>query len=218
MSAKRSYYPVFFDLEDRLAVVVGNGAEAALRAEALLEVGARVRVVGREPHKRLRALAGRIELFAQDFAPDDLAGATLAIACADEATNRDVREAATRCRVPLNVVDTPALCDWIHGSVVRRDALVVAISTSGAAPALAVRIKERLTAEYGPEYGRFLELAAEHRAPIAAMGLSSDERRRIWYRIADSEALAALRARDEARARVIFAEEIAKGVEGATRR
>lgn len=207
------FYPVFFDLEGRRAVVIGEGDEAFSRVAALLDVGAIVRVVARRPSTRLRALAesGRLELRERAFAASDLEGAAIAVACADEDTNRLAREAATALRVPLNVVDAPELCDWIHGAVVRRDALVIAISTSGAAPALAVRIKERLAAQYGTEYGQFLELAAEHREPIARTGLSFDARRVIWYRIADSDALEALRRGDEAHARAVFAREIAHG-------
>jgi len=116
---------------------------------------------------------------------------------------------ARAARVPLNVVDRPELCDWIHGAVLRRGRLVVAISTSGAAPALAVRLRDQLAEELGAEYATFLEIAAEHRAPIAASGRSFADRRRVWYRLADSGVLAALRDGDEARARAIFAAELA---------
>ncbi len=206
---KRRYYPVFFDLEGRLAVVIGDGVEAVLRANALLEAGARVRVVGARPHDRLRELGDRIELLARAFVRKDLEGATIAIACGDASANGAARDAATALHVPLNVVDVPPLCDWIHGAVLRRGALVFAISTSGAAPALAVRIKERLAAEYGAEYGRFLDLAAEERDAIGQRGLSFAARRRVWYRIADSEALDALRIGDVRRARAAFARELA---------
>lgn len=205
------YYPVFLDLEDRLAVVAGAGHEIAARAEALLDVGARVRIVTARPSAAVRELAddARVELCERDLRAEDLDGAALAIVAGDEAVARLARAAATAARVPLNVVDRPELCDFIHGAVLRRGALIAAISTSGAAPALAVRMRDRLAAEAGPEYARFLDLAAEHRAPIASSGLDFAARRRLWYRIADSAALAALRAGDEARARVIFADEIA---------
>ncbi len=215
----RRYYPVFLDLEGRVAVVAGSGPELAARAEALLEVGARVRVVTARPNAKIRELAraGSVELRERDFRAQDLDGATLAIAAGDENAARAAREAATAARVPLNVVDTPELCDWIHGAVLRRGALVAAISTSGAAPALAVRIRDRLAAEAGAEYARFLDLAAEHRAQIARSGLDFAARRRLWYRIADSAALSALRDGDEARARAIFAEEIAAALANSAR-
>lgn len=213
----RGYYPVFLDLAGRRAVVAGSGPELAARAEALLDVGARVLVVTARPSAQVRALErdGRIELRVRDLRATDLEDAALAIVAGDDVIARVARAAATAARVPLNVVDRPDLCDWIHGAVLRRGALVAAISTSGAAPALAVRIRDRLAAEAGPEYARFLELAGEHRDRIARSGLDFAARRRLWYRLADSDALAALRDGDEARARAIFAEEIAAGLAAA---
>lgn len=211
----KRYYPVFLDLEGRIAAVVGEGAEVGARALALLDAGARVRVVAARPSAAVRELAeaGRIELRARPFAPGDLDGAALAIATHD--AGPAVRDEATRARVPLNVVDRAELCDWIHGAVLRRGALVAAISTSGAAPALAVRLRDELGESLGPEYARFLEIAAEHRGPIARTGLDVAARRALWYRIADSGALAALRDGDEARAREIVAAEIRGAIDTA---
>ncbi len=209
----RRYYPIFVDLEGKVAVVVGDGPELVTRTLALLAVGARVGVVTARPGAALRELAadGRIDLRARPFAAGDLDGAILAIATHD--AGPAVRDEATRVRVPLNVVDRAELCDWIHGAVLRRGALVAAISTSGAAPALAVRLRDALADELGPEYGRFLEIAAEHRDPIARSGLDFAARRALWYRIADSAALAALREGDEASARAVFADEIRSALE-----
>lgn len=211
----KRYYPIFLDLEGKLAVVVGDGPEVAMRTLALLDVGARVRVVTRHPSAAVRDLAdeGRIGLHARVIEPGDLDGAALAIATHE--AGPAVREEATRVRVPLNVVDRAELCDWIHGAVLRRGALVAAISTSGAAPALAVRLRDELAESLGPEYARFLEMAADHRGPIARTGLDFAARRALWYRLADSDALAALRDGDEERARGIFAGEIWAAVEAA---
>lgn len=209
----KTYYPVFFDLEDRLAVVIGEGHEVAPRAEALLAVGARVRVVSARTVGTILGLAaaGSIELLRRPYAVGDLVGATLAIVTGIGPS--DVLRAEARgMRIPLSVVDRPELCDWIHGSVVRRGRLVVAISTSGAAPALGVRLRERLERELGPEYERFLEIAAEHRLRITRSGLPFAARRRLWYRIVDSPAIAALRSGDGQRARAIVAQEIERAL------
>ncbi len=214
-----SFYPIFLDLEGRLAVVAGEGREVELRAEALIEVGARVRVVTSRPSKKVRELAaeGSIELRERTFATGDLDGAALAISAGDGSVDDAVRAEATTARVPLNVVDRPDLCDWIHGAVLRRGALVAAISTSGAAPAVAVRLRDALAQQVGPEYARFLEIAAENRPRIADSGLDFAARRRLWYRLADSEALRALRDGNEEGARAIFAAEIASAIAGSRR-
>lgn len=209
----KRYYPVFFDLEDRLAVVIGEGHEVAPRAEALLAVGAQVRVVTARTVGKVLELgaSGAIELMRRAYEVGDLQGATIAIVTGIEPS--DVLRAEARgTRIPLSVVDRPELCDWIHGSVVRRGRLVVAISTSGAAPALGVRLREQLERELGPEYERFLEIAAEHRLRITRSGLPFAARRRLWYRIVDSPAIAALRSGDGQRARAIVAKEIERAL------
>lgn len=210
----KRYYPIFLDLEGKVAAVVGDGPEVAVRTLVLLDVGAFVRVVARHPSDALRELAdeGRIELRARAFEPGDLDGAVIAIATHD--AGPALRDEATSARVPLNVVDRAQLCDWIHGAVLRRGALVAAISTSGSAPALAVRLRDELGESLGPEYARFLEMAADHRGPIARTGLDFAARRALWYRLADSGALAALRDGDEERARGIFAGEIRASARG----
>lgn len=205
------YYPVFLDIEARLAVVVGGDELARAKVDALLAVGARVRVVSASPTAALVSLAehGALELRRRAYETGDLDGAAIAIAAPEDGTALEpIRADAERARVPLNVIDRAELCDWIAGSIVRRGRLVVAISTSGAAPALAVRLKERLREELGPEYGRFCELAAELRPTVAASGLDGEARRRLWYAIVDSEALAALRRGDEERARAVVRETI----------
>lgn len=181
------YYPVFFDLEGRLAVVVGEGDAVSARTDAFLEAGARVRVVCLRPDRHVRDLAqtGRVELRHRGYEVGDLEGASLALVVAD-GQEELVRDEADGMHVPLCVVDRLALCDWIHGSVIRRGQLVVAISTSGVAPALAVRLRERLANELGPEYAWFLEIAAQHRRRIAASSLSFAARRALWYRMVDA--------------------------------
>lgn len=209
----KRYYPVFLDLEDDLTVVIGEGDEVVPRTEALLAVGARVRVVSSRPTGKLMELAasGTVELHKRRYEPGDLQGATLAVVTGIEPSELLLAE-ARGTRVQLTVVDRPEICDWIHGSVVRRGRLVVAISTSGAAPALGVRLKQRLERELGAEYERFLEIAAEHRLRITKSGLPFSARRELWYRIVDSPAIAALRSGDGQTARATFAAEIDRAI------
>jgi precorrin-2 dehydrogenase/sirohydrochlorin ferrochelatase len=82
--------------------------------------------------------------------------------------------------------------------------LTIAISTSGKAPALAVRLKERLQHELGPEYERFLELAGELREPLARQVPDFETRKALWYEIVDSEILEVLARGDESAAREII--------------
>lgn len=205
----RRYYPIFMNLENKLCVVVGNGDMALEKAEGLLEAGASVRVIGTEPHPALQRLAeeGRIEHLDRPYRPGDLQEAFLVISERQSGPRdgRVFREASGR-RVPVNVVDDIPHCSFIAPSVVRRGDLVVAISTSGKAPALAVRLRQRLEGELGPHHARFLELAGEIRAPMAERYPDFEERRRLWYELVDSDVLELLEGGRDAEARDRVAE------------
>ncbi len=204
-----SYYPAMLDLGGRRCVVVGGGAVAAGKVEGLLEAGARVAVVAPElaPLLRRRAADGCIDHVPRDYAPGDLAGACLAIGATDDrAVNARVADDARALGLLFNAVDDLAHCNFIAPSVLRRGDLTIAISTSGQAPALAVRLKEQLDRLVGEEHARFLELAADLRQPLAAQQPDFERRRALWYELVDSDVLELLRQGDEAGARRRIAE------------
>ncbi|MEA2624561.1 MAG: precorrin-2 dehydrogenase, partial [Candidatus Binatota bacterium] len=156
-----SYYPAFLALEGRTTVVVGGGAVAESKVESLLVTGATVRVIAPAVTERLRELAGegRIEWSQRPHATGDLAGAFMAIsATGDPAVDSEVACEARERGVLVNVVDDPQRSDFIAAAVLRRGDLVVAVSTSGAAPAVAARIRDRLASEFGREWQVALEL------------------------------------------------------------
>jgi siroheme synthase-like protein len=202
-------YPVFLDLRRRRCVVVGGGAMAAAKARELCAAGARVVVIAELPDAGIEELArgGRLEVRRRAYRDGDLAGAFLAIAAGDDAAEREaVWREASRRGVPLNSVDDPRRCSFIAGAVARRGALTIAISTGGRAPALAVRLREWLEGELGAEHERFLDLAATVRAPLGQRHPDLALRRRLWYRLVDSDALELLRRGDDAGARRRFEE------------
>jgi siroheme synthase-like protein len=196
-------YPAILLLDGRLAVVIGGGHVAERKVRTLLDAGARVRVVAEDPTRGIEARAERneIELLQRRYRHGDLGGAVVAVAATDdEEVNRGVFAEATERGIPVNVVDQVELCTFIAPSIVRQGDLVLAISTGGNAPALAVRIRERLEREYGEEYGRFLELMGELRATVTVPG-DQDERAKAWYRVVDSDVMDIVRAGDTERAR-----------------
>jgi precorrin-2 dehydrogenase len=196
-------YPAILLLEGRLAVVIGGGQVAERKVRTFLDAGAKVRVVTPDVSKgiRRRADAGDIELVERRYEPGDLAGAAAVVAATDdENVNRGVFAEATDAGIPVNVVDNVSLCTFIAPSIVRQGDLVVAISTGGAAPALAVRIRERLEREFGEEYARFLSLMAELREQVKVPG-DQDDRAKAWYRVIDSDVMELVRAGEMDRAR-----------------
>lgn len=176
-------FPVFLNLTGRLCVVFGSGPAAEEKSAALKAAGALVRNVAASPD------------------PADLEGAFLAVSTSQDAgANGMLFDEAGRRGVLFNALDDPPHCQFYFPAVHRQGSLVVALSTSGKCPALAVRLKEKLVAWIGPEYAQFLDMAAAIRIRLRQSGLSFAERRRIWYRVVDSPALELLRAgrRDEA--------------------
>jgi siroheme synthase-like protein len=167
--------PVLLNLEGRVCAVVGAGPHAEEKAGELRAAGAVVRRITRR------------------FEETDLDGAALAVSGSEAEENRRVYEAAVRRGIPVNSLDDPAHCSFYFPSVVRRGGLVVAVSTSGRCPALAVRLKEWLGRLIGKEYGDFVDLAGGLRREIRESVPDADERRRLWYELVDSPALGLLR-------------------------
>jgi len=189
-------YPAILLLDGRLGVVIGGGTIGERKVQTLLDAGARVRVIAPDvtPAVRILADAGRIELIERPYAPGDLAGAAVAIASTDDrTTNASVYEAAFAAGIPVNVVDDPSLCTFIAPSIVRRGELLIAISTGGANPALAVRIREQLEAEFGEEYGVYLALIRRLKDEVPLPSTQAG-RAEAWYRVVDSDVLALVRA------------------------
>lgn len=196
-------YPAILLLDGRLAVVVGGGQVSERKVRTLREAGAKVRLVAEDVTPKLRDLAeaGEVELVKRRYARGDLDGAVVAVAATDdEEVNQGVYAEAAEKGIPVNVVDNPALCTFIAPSIIRRGDLVIAISTGGAAPALAVRLRESLEQQFGDEYARFLELMADLRRQITVPG-DQDDRAKAWYRVIDSDVMDLVRAGEIERAR-----------------
>ncbi|HVT15311.1 MAG TPA: bifunctional precorrin-2 dehydrogenase/sirohydrochlorin ferrochelatase [Thermoanaerobaculia bacterium] len=206
-------YPIYLDLAGKTAVLIaGDQAMAGVaeeKARSLLDAGAAVRVVAARLGPGLAQLvrAGRVARVARDYRPGDLAGAFLVVVADRRPSIAESvwREAQER-NLLVNTVDDVAHCNFIAPAIVRRGDLTVAISTGGSAPALAVRLRQRLEGELGEEHARFLELAAAVRAPLAERCPDLAQRRERWYRLVDSDVLDLLRRGEEPAALRRFAE------------
>lgn len=181
-------YPVFVNLQCRPCLVVGGGAVAERKVMGLLAAEAQVTVVSPEATEVLRALAeqGRIRWLARPFAPDDVSGMVLVVAATNRPeVNAQVSEAAQRRGVWVNVVDQPQRCTFFVPSVVRRGDLVLAVSTGGASPALARRIRQELEMRYEEAYARYVDNLAALRAYVQERISDEATRRALLARFAD---------------------------------
>lgn len=163
------YYPIYIDLNGRLAIVIGGGQIAERKAATLLECGACVRLVAPQATEGIRALAaeGRLQWIPRVYRCGDLDGAFCTFAATnDNAVNTAVFEEATDKALLCNVVDVPPLCNFIVPSIVRRGDLSVAVSTSGNSPALAKRLRQDLEAYIGGEYQALNDLLGRMRPEL----------------------------------------------------
>ncbi len=156
-----AYLPIFLDVAARRCLVIGGGEVAARKVASLLEAGADVEVISPSLVEALAQLAreGRIRHLNRAYVPGDMAGATLVYAATDDAELDQRLYAEARGRgIPINVVDVPSLCTFIMPAVLTRGSLKIAVSTTGASPAMAKRIVARLERLFGPEYALALEV------------------------------------------------------------
>jgi uroporphyrin-III C-methyltransferase/precorrin-2 dehydrogenase/sirohydrochlorin ferrochelatase len=195
------YYPVFLDLAGQLCIVLGDSKFAVEKAASLREAGANVRV-----------------LSARDYWPGVLAGARLVVdASEDEEINRLSWQEAEAAGILINVVDRPAQCRFIAPAIVRRDPLLVAISTSGESPFLASMLRARIERWLGHEWGPFVALVGAVRRRLREQGLPIAQQTRVYRRLLGSDVRYLLRARKTAEANRLAAGIAAARGDGAGR-
>jgi len=177
-------YPINLKITDRPCLVIGGGAVALRKIEALLLCGARVRVVSPHAVNEIQALAqdGKIEWCRRGYSSEDLHGMFLAVAATDNPlVQRQISEESAALPVLLNSADDPESCDFQVPSSVRRKDLLITISTGGASPALASQIRKKLEQEFGWEYGVLVTLLARLREIVVRNGNDTGANTRIFY-------------------------------------
>ncbi len=181
------YFPLMLDLKGRPVLLLGGGPETGAKLQALLEAGAQVTVLAEEDRFSLARLEreGRIRWLRRGYREGDLEGFFLVVSHPeDKAIHPRVRAEAEQRRVFLVAVDDPQNASAILPAVLRRGELVAALSTSGAAPALAVRLKERLSVLFPEAYGELVAFLRGLRPRLGRIP-QFEARRRLWYRLVD---------------------------------
>ena len=175
--------PIFFNIKNRLCVVIGGGDVATRKVTMLLKADAAVTLYSPEICHELEELvnAGKIKYIKANFTEKQLAGACLVIAATDdEAVNVAVSVAAKAQNIPVNVVDAPDLCTFTMGSIIDRSPVVIAVSSEGNAPVLARYIRTKIETMLPASYGRIAAIAGEFREQVKAKFATTQARRRFW--------------------------------------
>jgi precorrin-2 dehydrogenase / sirohydrochlorin ferrochelatase len=181
------YYMACLDLRGCDCLVVGGGRVAAEKARELVACGADVTVVAPVVEDELRDLP--LLVLERRFTRSDVVGRFLVVAAtSDRTVNASVSAACDEQATLCNVADDPELCSFILPAVVRRDPIVVAVSTGGASPALAQRIRDDIGELVGDDHVVLARRLAALR-PWAKRALPTYEARRDYFRRLVAETL-----------------------------
>ena len=200
-----TFYMACLKLTGRRCLVIGAGSVGLEKIEGLLACDAGVHVIAPEVSAEVEELAsaGDIELTRRSYRPGDLEGHFLAIAAtSDTDTNVAVFEEAETRSMLCNVVDVPPLCSFILPAIVRTGAIAIAISTAGASPALAKRMKREISELFGEEYAELAVMLNDARGWAKATLPTYDDRKRFFEGIVNGDPDPVQLLRDGERERV----------------
>ncbi|WP_394123490.1 siroheme synthase CysG [Psychrobacter nivimaris] len=178
-------FPLFFKLEDRKVLIVGGGEVALRKADLLSRAGACITILAPDISHELQALLtdSKHEFIYENYNKTYMSGARVIIAATDDETlNHQIHADATELNIPVNVVDTPHLCDFIFPAIIDRNPIVIGISSNGKAPVLARLLRARLETLIPQGYGKLAKLAGEFRSEVKAKIPTLTGRRQFWER------------------------------------
>jgi len=190
----QTYFPLVLDMADKACLVVGGGEVATRKAEALMHARARVTVIAPEATAQIAdwAAEGLLDWRQELFSAHELKKYTFVIAATNHSdVNMAVWQAVKEVDGWINIVDRPDLCNFIVPSTVQRGKLVIAISTSGASPGLARKIRQRVEQEIGPEYESYVDFLAAIRGQVMKTISDTTQRKKIFRQLLDERFLAA---------------------------
>jgi precorrin-2 dehydrogenase/sirohydrochlorin ferrochelatase len=179
-------FPVCLRLQGKRVLLVGAGNIADERSQQLVDAGARLRVVAPRVSPTIRRLAeeGRLELSERAYAPGDVHGHFVVFVATDDMfVSRAVADEARALGIWVNTADVPELCDFTLPSVGRRGPIVVAVSTSGQAPALARLLRRRFLEQVEPGHVQIARLTGWLRKRLPA----GAERMRLLKQLVEGE-------------------------------
>jgi len=174
-----NYFPIHINIEYKTVVIVGGGHVATQKVASLIPAKATIVVVSPTLDDSLFPLveAGEITWREKEFEPRDLDDASLIIAATNDiSVNEAVQEAAQHWQL-INRADAQAESDFITPATVRRGPLVLTVSTSGASPALARKIKADLEEQFDEIYDDYVCFLQQARLMIAAKFEKGQQRR-----------------------------------------
>ena len=198
------YYPAFFDIKGRPCLVVGGGAAALAKIQLLRRAGADITLIAPRIDAHLRTfgdLSG-VTLKMSEFSAEDVIGCALVHAASGEPELDQAVASAARARnIPVNVVDHAALSSFVMPAIVDRGLVVVAISSGGASPVLARRVRAEIETLLPHGLGRLARFAHSFRSAVQATFTDFETKLRFWENFFDGHLAESVLAGEEHQAR-----------------
>lgn len=178
-----AYFPFMIDIKDKKCLVVGGGLVAYRKVTDLLQFGAAVTVVSVEVCKEIEKLQ-QVEIIKKAYAPEDIEDKFLVIAATDLAeVNRTISEDCERRKIFVNAVDIKDACSFIFPAMIKRDDLVISISTGGDSPAGAAYLKEKIEKCIPEQYEKNLKFLGSIRSKVMENITDIHERKKLYYEL-----------------------------------
>ena len=190
------YFPAFLNLQGIPCLVVGGGDVAERKVIALLECDAKVTLISPKitPHLAGICQQEMITWLCREYTSGDSAGFRVVISATNHiVVNNRVAEECKEAGILVNIVDDLQNCGFLAPAVVRRGDLVIAVSTGGASPLVARKIREELEERYGPEYGAYLGILAKTRAEVLQTVTDPGIRRKVFEQLTDGHLVGLIR-------------------------
>ncbi|HEY5715892.1 MAG TPA: bifunctional precorrin-2 dehydrogenase/sirohydrochlorin ferrochelatase [Psychromonas sp.] len=206
------YFPIFLDAQKLHAVVVGGGNVAARKIELLLKSKAKITVVSPVLKESVQALLanGQITWIKNEYAPHFLDNHQLVIAATNiKAINIAISDAANQRGMLVNVVDDPALCNYITPAIIDREPMIIALSSSGNAPILLQMLKSQIEQMLPAGYGKLAQFCGRYRIEVQARIKQFSQRKLFWKKVLEGDVAKQILAGDEQRAAELFNQALA---------
>lgn len=184
-----AYFPFYMDINDKTCVVIGGGKIALRKIEILLQFGARIKVVALNICEEIYRIqenmnenkGEQIILIERDFIDKDICNAEFVVAATnEEALNSYISDICRKNKILVNVVDVKDECSFLFPAILKRDELVIAISTGGASPSMAAKIRRDIETVIPEYYGELIELLGEHREFIKTEVHLPEQRKQVY--------------------------------------
>ncbi|MDX8129965.1 MULTISPECIES: siroheme synthase CysG [Methylomonas] len=180
------YFPLFLKVKGQTCLVVGAGEIAARKIELLIRAGGNIVVVATEIGNTVAAMqhSNPIVIRQKAFSHEDVDGMGLVVSATNcRTTNIEVSNVAHQRRIPVNVVDDPALCSFIFPAIIDRSPLLVAISSSGVSPVLTRLLRARIESAIPASFGLLVQLAEKFKLLVKQRIPQPSQRRIFWEKI-----------------------------------